>query len=81
MGQSQAAHYNLDKLGVQAALHLPSIDSAPGTSGNLEQMQTLQDNMPDMSDDVKQRLASLLAAEFSKKVQPSALHACHVQLP
>ena len=71
LGQSQVAHYNLDRLGVQTALHLPSTESTPGSSGNISRYQTLQDTMPDMPDDVKQRLASLLAAEFSKKV-----HSC-----
>ncbi len=68
LGQSQVAHYNLDRLGVQHALHLPSMESTPGSSGNINRFQTLQDSMPDMPDDVKQRLTSLLAAEFSKKV-------------
>lgn len=68
LGQSQVAHYKLDRLGVQHALHLPSMESTPGSSGNINRFQTLQDSMPDMPDDVKQRLTSLLAAEFSKKV-------------
>lgn len=71
LGQSQVAHYNLDRLGVQTALHLPSTESNPGSSGNISRYQTLQDTMPDMPDDVKQRLTSLLAAEFSKKVSSS----------
>ena len=71
LGQSQVAHYNLDRLGVQTALHLPSTESTPGSSGNISRYQTLQDTMPDMPDDVKQRLTSLLAAEFSKKVSSS----------
>ena len=75
LGQSQVAHYNLDRLGVQHALHLPSVESTPGSSGNIHRFQTLQDNMPDMPDDVKQRLTSLLAAEFSKKVQQRCIHA------
>ena len=76
LGQSQVAHYNLDRLGVQSALHLPSMESSPGSSGNISRFQTLQDTMPDMPDDVKQRLASLLAAEFSKKArQPPTLAA------
>jgi len=73
LGQSQVAHYNLDRLGVQHALHLPSVESTPGSSGNINRFQTLQDSMPDMPDDVKQRLTSLLAAEFSKKVLAAAL--------
>ncbi|KAL0018632.1 hypothetical protein WJX77_009530 [Trebouxia sp. C0004] len=71
LGQSQVAYYNLDRLGVQHALHLPSMESTPGSSGNINRFQTLQDSMPDMPDDVKQRLTSLLAAEFSKKVYVS----------
>ena len=67
MGTSQVAHYDLDRLGVQAALHLPSVDSGAARSGGIDQMETFQANMPDMPDNVKQRLASLLAAEFSKK--------------
>ena len=73
LGQSQVAHYNLDRLGVQSALHLPSMESTPGSSGNISRFQTLQDTMPDMPEDVKQRLASLLAAEFSKKAEVQAL--------
>lgn len=77
MGTSQIAHYDLDRLGVQAALHLPTADSNAVKSGSIDQMQTFhqtfQDNMPDMPDDVKQRLASLLAAEFSKK---ACAHLC-----
>lgn len=53
---------------MQAPLHLPSVESGTARSSSLDQIRTLQDNMPDMPDDVKQRLASLLAAEFSKKV-------------
>lgn len=82
MGTSQIAHYDLDRLGVQAPLHLPTADSSAVKGGSIDQMQTLQDNMPDMPDDVKQRLASLLAAEFSKKVRVydcvSPLHWCHL---
>ena len=80
LGQSQVAHYNLDRLGVQSALHLPSMESTPGSSGNISRFQTLQDTMPDMPEDVKQRLASLLAAEFSKKASPCFLRAPYYYL-
>lgn len=67
-GRSQLAFYNLDRLGVQSALHLPIMESSAGSSSNTARPQALQDALPDMPEDFKQRLASSLAAEFSKKV-------------
>ena len=73
-GRSQLAYYNLDRLGVQSALHLPITESSAGSSSNSTRPQALQDAMPEMPEDFKQRLASSLAAEFSKKVKQ--LHYC-----
>lgn len=67
-GRSQLACYNLDRLGVQSALLLPIMESSAGSSSNTARPQALQDALPDMPEDFKQRLASSLAAEFSKKV-------------
>lgn len=67
-GRSQQAHYNLDRLGVQSALHLPIMEASAGSNSNNARPQALQDALPDMPEDFKQRLASSLAAEFSKKV-------------
>lgn len=71
-GRSQLAHYNLDRLGVQSALHLPIMEASAGSSSTNARPQALQDALPDMPEDFKQRLASSLAAEFSKKVGSSA---------
>lgn len=74
-GRSQQAHYNLDRLGVQSALHLPIMEASAGSSSNNARPQALQDALPDMPEDFKLRLASSLAAEFSKKVRGcSAVH-------
>lgn len=67
-GRSQLAYYNLDRLGVQSALHLPILEASAGSSSSNARPQALQDALPDMPEDFKQRLASSLAAEFSKKV-------------
>ncbi|KAL3135445.1 hypothetical protein ABBQ32_007626 [Trebouxia sp. C0010 RCD-2024] len=67
-GRSQQAHYNLDRLGVQSALHLPIMEASAGSNSNNARPQALQDALPDMPEDFKQRLASSLAAEFSKKL-------------
>ena len=44
------------------------MESSAGSSSNTARPQALQDALPDMPEDFKQRLASSLAAEFSKKV-------------
>lgn len=73
-GRSQLAYYNLDRLGVQSALHLPIMEASAGSSSTTARPQALQDALPDMPEDFKQRLASSLAAEFSKKVSTRSAH-------
>ena len=80
-GRSQQAHYNLDRLGVQSALHLPIMEASAGSNSNNTRPQALQDALPDMPEDFKQRLATSLAAEFSKKVcAGSHVHSAYLML-
>ena len=59
------AYYSLERLGAQQPLSLPSASNAFPSAGGLSEMGT-----PDaeISKDLKDRVSSLLASEFSRKV-------------
>lgn len=69
VGQKRTAVYQLDRPGAQVPLLLPTVNAGNQTGGSsaFSHVQSLskEKNVPK---DVKQKLSSLLAAEFSKKV-------------
>ena len=69
VGRPFAATYELDKLGSKAPLNLPSATKTFSGNSTLERVRTLQrdSNVPNS---LKERVASVLASEFSKKVRP-----------
>ena len=81
IGQKRTAVYQLDRPGAQVPLLLPTVNAGnqpvEGSSA-FSHVQSLskEKNVPK---DVKQKLSSLLAAEFSKKVRAGVhcLHARH----
>jgi hypothetical protein len=58
----------LDKLGPKQPLHLPSAGKTFNSSSNMQRLRTLQRDMTFVPDTLKERVASVLASEFSKKV-------------
>ncbi len=66
VGQKRTAVYPLDRPGNQMPLLLPTVN-AGGQTAAFSHVQSLS-KAPNVSNDVKQKLSSLLAAEFSKKV-------------
>ena len=73
LGQPQVAEYDLDVLGRQKEMSLPTMDNmdarrtAGGSTGNMQGLANMQ--QPGLSDALRSRLASLLATEFSKKAR------------
>jgi hypothetical protein len=63
-GDSRIADYALDHLGDQPLLLLPT----HGGSAASEKRRLYRTLSTDLPDDLKQKLVSLLAAEYSKKV-------------
>ena len=59
------AYYSLEHLGAQPPLSLPSASNAFSSAANLQEMAG-QD--AEISKDLKDRVSSLLASEFSRKV-------------
>lgn len=68
LGRPYAASYELDKLGAKPPLNLPSANKTFSSNGALERVRTMRD-MTNVPDSLKERVASVLASEFSKKVQ------------
>ena len=58
--------YSLEHLGPQAPLSLPSPSATYASSSNL---QRHMQHDPEISNDLKDRVSNLLAAEFSRKVR------------
>ncbi|KAK9815754.1 hypothetical protein WJX72_009012 [[Myrmecia] bisecta] len=65
--QQRSQTYSLDQLGVQASLFLPTVQSRTETGGTLGALES----NPAVTEEMKEKLASLLAAEFSRKVYVS----------
>ena len=68
LGRPFAASFALDRLGNKHPLNLPSATKTFNSSRNLERVRTLQRDMSNVPDSLKERVASVLASEFSKKV-------------
>lgn len=71
LGRPFAASYELDKLGSKPPLNLPSANKTFNSNSALERVRTMRD-MTNVPDSLKERVASVLASEFSKKVGPSS---------
>lgn len=68
MGKPYAASYDFDKLGAKPPLNLPSAAKTFSSGLTLERMRAAQKDDSHVPDSVKDRVASVLASEFSKKV-------------
>lgn len=69
-GRPFVASYELDKLGTKHPLNVPSANKTFSGNSTLSEMRALERDM-NVPDSLKERVASVLASEFSKKV-PSA---------
>lgn len=67
LGRPMSAEYSLDELGVKRSLFLPSIMKTFRSVGRSHRLRSIENaNVPD---DLKEKVASLLAQEFSKQVR------------
>lgn len=66
LGRPISEEYSLDELGVKRSLFLPSIMKTFRSVGRTQRLRSFENaNVPD---DLKEKVASLLAQEFSKQV-------------
>ena len=72
IGQKRTAVYPMDRPGQQAPLLLPTVHAQGSSSAALSHVQSLS-KAPNVTNDIKQKLSSLLAAEFSRKVRSVAI--------
>lgn len=69
VGRPFAASYEVDKLGTKPPLNLPSANKTFSSNSTLERVRTMQRDLTNVPNSLKERVASVLASEFSKKVQ------------
>lgn len=62
------AYYSLEHLGAQQPLSIPSASSQFSSASNLQEMQERAQQDPEISKETKDRVSSMLASEFSRKV-------------
>ena len=62
------ACFDLDKLGSKTPLNLPSATKTFSSNSTLRRVRELERDMTNVPNSLKERVASVLASEFSKKV-------------
>ena len=67
-GRPFVASYELDKLGNKHPLNIPSTNKTFTGNSALNEVKALERDLTNVPNSLKERVASVLASEFSKKV-------------
>jgi len=67
-GRPFVASFDLDKIGSKSPLNLPSATKTFSSSSTLRRVRELERDMTNVPNSLKERVSSVLASEFSKKV-------------